>query len=106
MQAKAALSEVKHMPMLVPPAPWRTPYSGGHVLTPACIMRGHDSHYKDAVLPVEQATYQRMPEVSTLLTIGQRYRNTVPQRTRTAGCRHCEVVGSSSIAPTLSCCRV
>ena len=65
LQAKAAMSEVRHMPMLVPPATWRTPWNGGHVLTHACIMRGWDSRAvpSEDVLPVHQATYQQMPKV-------------------------------------------
>lgn len=63
VQAKASMTEVRHLPMLVPPAPWKTPFSGGHVLTPACIMRGYEERLADRSSTVNDATYATMPEV-------------------------------------------
>ena len=51
--------------MIVPPAPWEHPWSGGHVLQKLCIIRGREGQFnrrrKDPVLAV--ARYTDMPQV-------------------------------------------
>ncbi len=58
------MAEIKYLPMLVPPAPWVNPQSGGHVLTPACIIRGHEAKYGVMEHVLEAARYQCMPQVT------------------------------------------
>ena len=49
--------------MLVPPAPWVNPHSGGHILTPACMMRGHDFRWGVMEQVLANASYKAMPQV-------------------------------------------